>query len=331
MIFASNTKLSNYFNKLAYYDNFFSVIKNVFSIFAKIRFGMTELNNLIQYCIRQYKQPKRCRACVNEKQCGNADNCYRVCIYKIHRFSNKVLRYNCPNMLNCYVLKHFYRYASEIESVFERFFSGFSGHIHIASIGCGPASELFGIVNFKERTPLSTFTFDYKGFDLDSIWQPIWTYAESRFDYAHFLKQDFFEYYKTNSKPDVIILNYMLSDMAKYSPESMPQFLEKFLDFIDSMPYGMVIINDITYESTKLDTAYGCLFYIHKRISKGNTYKIYPGSFKKLPVHTDKYFGKRIDNDAIRSDMLNVPYNIEPFSSCGSLQYIILKPRQSQP
>lgn len=292
---------------------------------------MAELNNLIQYCIRQYKQPKKCRSCVNEKQCDNSDNCYKVCIYKIHRFSNKTLHYNCPNMLYCYVLKHFYRYASEIESAFERHFNGSHGHINIASIGCGPASELFGILDYKERNPQSTFSFDYIGFDLDDIWQPIWTYADNRFANVHFLKQDFFEYYKTHTMPDVVILNYMLSDMAKYYPDSMPQFLDRLMAFIDSMPYGMVIVNDITYESSELNTAYGCLLYIHRKIGKSSSYQIYPGSYKKLPVHTDKYFGKKIDNDAIRSEMLNIPCDVKPFSSCGSLQYIILKPRQTQP
>lgn len=300
---------------------------------------MSELNTFIQYCIRHYKQPKNCSSCVNEKQCNNANNCYKVCIYKIHRFTNKTLHYNCPNMLNCYILKHFYRYSSEIESVFERHFNGcqehiFNGcqeHINIASIGCGPASELFGILDYKERNPQSTFTFDYKGFDIDDIWQPIWEYAENRLNNVHFIKQDFFDYYQTNTMPNVIILNYMLSDMAKYSPKSMPQFLEKLLAFIESMPYGMVIINDITYESTDLTTAYGCLLHIHRVLRKSNSYRIFPGSFKKLPMHTDKYFGKRIDNNSIRSNMIDIPYDIEPFSSCGSLQYIILKPSQTQP
>lgn len=290
---------------------------------------MSELNNLIQYCIRQYKQPKRCRSCVNEKQCDNADNCYKVCIYKIHRFTNKTQHYNCPNMLNCYILKHFYRYASEIESVFERYFNGCHGHINIASIGCGPASELFGIFDYKERNPQSTFTFDYKGFDIDDIWQPVWKYAEERFGNVHFIKQDFFDYYKTNSMPDVIILNYMLSDMAKYSLESMQAFLDSLLSFMDAMPYGMIIINDITYESKGLDTAFGCIKYIHLKIGKSSSYKIFPGSYKKLPVRTDKYFGKKIEDDSIRTEMLHIPYNIEPFTSCGSLQYIILKPKRT--
>lgn len=92
---------------------------------------MSELNTFIQYCIRHYKQPKNCSSCVNEKQCNNANNCYKVCIYKIHRFTNKTLHYNCPNMLNCYILKHFYRYSSEIESLKNVHLAGL--HIHRTS------------------------------------------------------------------------------------------------------------------------------------------------------------------------------------------------------
>lgn len=290
---------------------------------------MTEINNLIQYCTKQYKQPKKCRSCVNNKQCNNAENCYKVCIYKIHRFTNKTLHYDCPNLLNCYVLKHFYRYISEIESVFERFFNGCSVHINVASIGCGPASELFGIIDYKENNPQSTFSFDYMGFDLNNIWQPLWTYSESRFDNVHFIHQDFFDFYSEHNKPDVIILNYMLSDMAKYHTDSMQRFLDRLLSFLDEMHSGMVIINDITYESQDLSSAYGCILYLHRIISKNTSYKIFSGSYKRLPVHSDKYFGRKIENDSIRPQMLNIPYDIEPFSSCGSLQYIIFKPRQS--
>ena len=291
------------------------------------RIFMTEINNLIQYCIKQYKQPKKCRSCVNNKQCVNAENCYKVCIYKIHRFSNKTLHYNCPNLLNCYVLKHFYRYISEIESIFERHFNGCSAHLNIASIGCGPASELFGIIDYKERNPQSTFSFDYKGFDLDDIWRPLWDYSEGRFNNVHFINQDFFDYYSTHDKPDVIILNYMLSDMAKYHTDRMQQFLDKLLSFLEQLPCGMVIINDITYESQDLSTAYGCILYLHRKIGKNASYRILPGSYKKLPVHTEKYFGRKIENDTIRPKMLDIPYAIEPFSSCGSLQYIIIKHR----
>lgn len=227
-------------------------------------------------------------------------------------------------MIYCYVLKHFYRYASEIESVFERWFNDFSGHINVASIGCGPSSELYGIIDYIENHPERSISFDYYGFDIDDIWRPIWDYSESHIPSTHFITNDFFSYYENNTLPDVIIVNYMLSDMSKYHHELIPDFLDKLIFLIERMSSGFIIFNDITYEKDDLRMAYGCLHQIDKKLRKDRSCIISGSSFKKLPL-SDKYFGSKIDDDSIRMEMIPIPFGIDPFSSCGSLQYIIKK------
>ena len=287
------------------------------------------INKLMQYCIKQYYAPKKCRSCVNDKQCIASENCYKVCIYKVHRIANKSLHYNCPNMLFCYIMKHFYRYASEIESIFERFFNKCHSHVRVASIGCGPASEFYGITDFLENNPDCELTFDYTGLDIDDFWQPIWDYTQDNFDNAKFINSDFFEYYEEHELPEVIIVNYMLSDMAKYNPDGIKQFLDNLIGVLNAMPYGVIIINDINYEKDTVETAYGCLHYLHKKIKTLPNIKIHAGSFTKLPI-SQKYFGKRIDNDSIRAKMIDIPFDIQPFSRCNSIQYIIMKHKSKE-
>lgn len=287
------------------------------------------INKLMQYCIKQYYTPKKCRSCVNNKQCIASENCYKVCIYKVHRIANKSLHYNCKNMLFCYIMKHFYRYASEIESIFERFFYNCHSHIKVASVGCGPASEFYGITDFLENNTDCKLSFDYTGLDIDDFWQPIWDYTQENFKNAKFVKSDFFKYYKEHELPEVVIINYMLSDMAKYKPDGIKNFLDDLKNFISEMPYGVIIINDINYEKDTVETAFGCLNYLHKKIVNLPNIKIHSGSFTKLPI-SQKYFGKRIDDDRIRANMIDIPFDIQPFSKCNSIQHIIIKHKSKE-
>ena len=121
----------------------------------------------------------------------------------------------------------------------------------------------------------------------------------------------------------------MLSDMAKYNPDGIKQFLDNLIGVLNAMPYGVIIINDINYEKDTVETAYGCLHYLHKKIKTLPNIKIHAGSFTKLPI-SQKYFGKRIDNDSIRAKMIDIPFDIQPFSRCNSIQYIIMKHKSKE-
>ena len=130
--------------------------------------------------------------------------------------------------------------------------------------------------------------------------------------------------------PEVVIVNYMLSDMAKYKPHDIENFLDNLIDFINAMPYGIIIINDINYEKDTVETAFGCLHYLHKKIVNLPYIEIHAGSFAKLPI-SRKYFGKRIEDDSVRANMIDIPFDIQPFSKCNSIQYVIIKHKSKKP
>lgn len=65
-----------------------------------------------------------------------------------------------------YVIKHFYRFASEIAYAFRSIFylekENWKDTINVVSLGCGPCSELYGIVDELERQG-SDLKVNYRG------------------------------------------------------------------------------------------------------------------------------------------------------------------------
>ena len=287
---------------------------------------MSALNDFIAYCISEYRCPGRCTSCKNDKRCNNAQNCYIPCIKHIHDVNNSSSHYNCENMALCYILKHFYRFSAEIEAALERHIKiPLNRQLHFASIGCGPASELLGITNFLEHHPNSNLSFTYKGFDNSTIWKQAWEYISTNIANTEFIASDFFEYYNEHSKPNVVIVNYMLSDMSKFHHEGIHEFLDKLYMFIDSMEYGMLIINDITYYGRDEHTANGCIAYLHRKFAQNKACRFYYGSFNQVSF-TKRFFGNnQLSPPSSKIASINMPLGISPFTDCNSLQYIIIK------
>ena len=114
-----------------------------------------ELSNLINQCVTSYKGGASCENCVNHKQCESmvSCKCYDSCIYPLHHAHGCGKTYNCSNMAYNYVVKHLYRFASEIEYAFHDIYNAeyqnWKDTINIVSLGCGPSSELYVIISLK--------------------------------------------------------------------------------------------------------------------------------------------------------------------------------------
>ena len=106
-----------------------------------------ELSNLINECAASYAGETECQNCVNGKNCDRCDTCkcYDSCIRPLHQYNSNGKTYNCPNMAYCYVVKHFYRFASEIEIAFRVIYNtehqNWNSNINVVSLGCGPSSD----------------------------------------------------------------------------------------------------------------------------------------------------------------------------------------------
>lgn len=152
------------------------------------------INQLVEFCLEQYNKHGRCFDCNNDCKCIGTEDCY-LCIKYIHAVNTFDRKYNCNNIVYNYVIKHIYRYSSEIERLFNQYdtFKKVQ-HFRIASIGCGPCSELFGIKQFLANNNLNP-KFEYIGFDLNLQWNQIQNKIVDIFGNGiQFSNEDFFSY-----------------------------------------------------------------------------------------------------------------------------------------
>jgi hypothetical protein len=232
-------------------------------------------------------------------------------------------------MIHCYTCSYIYKYASEIGHLFNllqyRSFTSFN----ILSIGCGPASDLFGIINFltqqEREIPLT-----YLGIDLNPLWESTHQTIQEIFsDFpVSFTLIDVFDFLddleeEMNPTYNIVILQYVLDEINKYTPNRIQDFINKLaLYLIDRLPNNStIILNDFNHYETR---------------------NLFPRLFNAVNVHNlVSYSEYRFTNPATHphggavhpSDriLFTVPEEIrrlhEIKSPCSSAQVVIYKTR----
>lgn len=173
------------------------------------------------------------------------------CLKEIHFNHDSERKYDCVVMCHYYVCHNIYRYATEMLWLFHDKALGLKARtypIRMCSIGCGPCSELVAFEEYYKNKNLP-FEFTYDGFDTNRIWNPIQKYVKSisaRPENITFHNEDIFDYYAhCDTKPNVIILNYMLSDMLNHNKGGFQAFFNKLNEFIKQLPSCAILVNDI--------------------------------------------------------------------------------------
>lgn len=205
---------------------------------------MNYFSEFIDYCDIEFDH----LSCEKEGLIGR--DCY-PCIKKIHDFNNRTEHYSCPKMMMYYVPKHQYRYSMEIMQLCGRIQSiSNKDEIFYASIGCGPCSELFGTFWDWKKRGKDVRKYHFKGFDTEQMWAPVMAHINTIFENevdAVTFNSDFFSYYQANpiDTVDVLILNYMLSDIIKFDEVSYPNFVNDIYSFlVDKKPF-FLLVNDV--------------------------------------------------------------------------------------
>lgn len=287
------------------------------------------IHDLYQFCDSKYVSEGRCTDCENEKCQG--DCC--KCLEDIHaRRQNR--RYDCDNITYCYVCKHLYRYASEIEYLLQAARSIVkSKEWNIVSIGCGPSSELFGFLGFRERQGLGA-NIHYNGLDLNNAWKPIHKQISKMASSEAFLDVtynyvDAFDYlmaYKPKSEStryNFLVMQYLISDMQQHNMD-IRSFLEKVVDhIICRMPIGSIIIlNDINHNQLARDY-FGVLCRLAR---KSNTVKCYTYHFDDGNiVHSSQRYGNEHPRQTILYTVPRSKHSYDPWCTCRSAQMLIHK------
>jgi len=256
------------------------------------------IDYLIDYCDKEFQRKfteEPCQTChhPNDKCSGSCDSCLEE-IHFPHSHPTGKKEYDCNNLLNYYVCKYSYKYASEIlyalntlESLRE--FKKFK----IMSIGCGATPDLMAFEKYKIMKQLET-PLQYIGYDVISLWEPIQNkikeYCSANDIGVIFVENDAIEYFKKTSvsNSNILILQYIISYF--YNNGQISE-INNFFDILiksiiskkDTDEKMIVIINDV-------NSCYRGRECFKELVQKLNQEK-FSGNFKK------KYFDYQIKSD----------------------------------
>lgn len=287
---------------------------------------MQELDDFLIWCDTQYNSIPHCQcgmACTNGNYCrGQQSNCY-PCIQRVHDYHNRMVHYNCDKMVLYYVLKHCYRFGSEIFYALQKLKKYLSNwdDIYITSIGCGPCTELFGALSLWHSMGKQDDLFHYRGFDTDKIWRPLMTQVSSYFAMADIVveNQSAFTYYKeSEERMDVIVLNYMLSDMMKFNMGQYDKFLENLISLIKQKKTKFLLINDVY-----LLISIGAINKLWRfLVTAGLTFNGIKLQYHDFHPYIGQ-FGRKIPKQPYKMTNEVIVEKYDPFSEVNSIQTLI--------
>lgn len=282
------------------------------------------LNRLIEFCDERHNRPHRCETCPNDV-CQNS--CI-ACLDHIHRVNTHERTYNCENIIYCYTCKYLYRYSTEIELLLNQYVNIFRStrEIRLWSIGCGPCTELFGLNNFKVSNNLG-FDINYKGFDLNPLWRPVHEFINQMEQFnTDFFYEDVFQYsQRTLEQPNIIVLNYVISDILRTNREYIDKFITDLCNYINQIGKCVLIVNDINLGQN----AYEPRFHyntIIRRIREGSNI-LREDYFHFVNTQRSYWrYGVQHNNNhvsIIPPENINITYS--PWLECRSAQLLIFK------
>lgn len=286
------------------------------------------ISQLIEFCDELHNRPNRCESCPND----TCQNSCTACLDLIHRVTTNDRTYNCENIIYCYTCKYLYRYSTEIEILFNKYANAFRNvkEARTWSIGCGPCSELFGLYNFKISNHLE-FAINYKGFDLNTLWRPVHDCIKQMKQFeASFFYEDIFKYSKqTNEKPNIIILNYVISDILRTNRGYINRFIKELCGFINEISKCALIINDINLGQNDKEPRY---YYntIIREIRKESSI-IHEGHFHFVNSQRSYCrYGQQHNNNRVPIiPPENISKTYTPWLECRSAQlFTVKRPKQ---
>lgn len=289
------------------------------------------LTQLVNICHNRYSKTK-CWICSYRKNCPH--DCGK-CLHYIHTPSAAPAprKYDCGHMMDYYVCKYAHKYTSELCYALQQLKDlREKSHIKVLSIGCGPCTDLLALDHLKNTGIYSCQSVDYRGIDIDtSIWKKVlgdinqikpspWSFCVTEADACSYIDT----LYSDPWRPDVIILQYVFSDMQKHSQaeaiEHLLTVLGKYFDSCDVNTY--IVCNDINL-STRYNGGREYFDVLLKKISCDTKHRQY--HFNNSNKRSHFHYGNEYPNNdlVVLPPDYSSPY--EPYTSCASAQAIIKK------
>lgn len=289
------------------------------------------IQELVDYCDANYTPNAKSLPCHEDSSMSCMD-----CLKEIHFNRGTDRKYDCINMCHYYVCQDIYRYVTEMAWLLHDKTLGLrirTAPLNICSIGCGPCSELIAIEEYRKGHEL-TFEYNYTGFDLNNVWRPIQEKVASLSaspDSIKFVYGDVFDYYeKTEERPNMVILNYMLSDMLRYGQAEFSIFVDNLCNFVSSLPSFALLINDINRGVDKSDPRWYYPVILNSIINQCGKSNIdhrcyhFEDSMKRFFSYGDKRSTSGILIKAPDNIITKYTTNTE----CHSAQMIIIKKKE---
>lgn len=287
------------------------------------------IDEIVNYCHEKYKsKPLFCENC-DEFFCTKG---CKQCLHDIHFTQDCHRNYDCPYMCYYYVCQNIHRYATEMYYIWYNVLSYYYNknkefpNLKICSVGCGPCSELIALEEYCLKHNLS-FPVEFIGFDKEYTWKEIQDYIKAQSSFSgqiSFENCDVFDYYNAHDKPNVIVLNYMLSNLLKNSPNGFQQFLHSLFKLFSEMPDGVLLINDINIGKYDTQVRY---YYetIIESLKHKNKIQVGRFHFKDTLNNYYPYGDQRAKSELLFQvpEIISSTFNTN--TECHSAQLIIVK------
>lgn len=290
------------------------------------------IKDLVEYCDDNYDRPQRCQDCPNEECPGDCEQCLKIIHFPDDYPDLRDRGYHCDNIVNFYVCKYIYKYSSEIDRLIENHTElNDLNHYKILSLGCGPCSDLVGVLNYIDRSNLER-SVDYIGIDMNNRWKQIHSRIEEIIPQHVVNVRVTFRYGDALTmirrlnmknivwKPNILIMHYLISDLVN-AGENIPNFLSDLFDsVITYMPIdSYIIINDINHR--KVRNHFSSL--IQKMRANFNidftTYHFKNNNAR----YTYPYGNRHPDNSLTSAVHRHLGMNYNPWEFCSSAQMVI--------
>lgn len=297
------------------------------------------LYDLIEKCSQRDKFQDEHEQC---EDCSYGECCPRdcqSCLQYVHFPQNAPTprKYDCVHMADCYYCKYAYKYASEIVYGLRRFNEiKNKKELKIMSVGCGPCTELAAVDYLKAQGVLNFEKLQYRGIaPLEGVWKHIWNDVREYYgDGIQFYPKDILQLVdiivKHSWVPDVLIFQYVFSDMYKHSDEEeIIQFINKLADFLNSYEEKSIYIlcNDINLTKSK---GGGREFFdiLESKINKPKIVK--KRHFDNINRERHYEYGEQYNSNVLVFDDISdeIKNAYSPFESCASAQILIKRERK---
>lgn len=289
------------------------------------------IDNLVNLSDVRFKKSK-CWFCSYRNNCPH--DCGK-CLHYIHtpNIAPAPRKYDCGRMCDYYVCKYSHKYMSELYYAFQNLEDlKHIENLKVLSIGCGPCTDMLALDYLKQSRVYNYSTLEYRGIEIDTtIWKKIHndigdlvpdTYDINIINYDACLYVD--QLLEQEWKPNLIVFQYVFSDMQKHSKEEkIEHLIETIGKYISQCPNNTYIVcNDIN---------------LSRRFNGGREF--FDMLLNKIPCET-QYIQCHFNNSnknghfnygqEYKSNKLicPIPTSIqcyEPFTSCASAQMLIKK------